>query len=299
MAEVEVKEESQPSNASDIVAKHFAGLAAPEPDAPQAPEADGGAAPEEAPFDPATIKIPNRQFSPNASKALEKFKDKTIADLATSYEEAERTMHSRAQEASDLRRQLDTERAARIAAEQFQRMVAQPQQTPQDIYQRAGVNLDEAIITDPTRVMATTLEEARRIAREESERAAYEWRSQAQAEAQESQNRNVLLSALEMARGEVGKLIGKEISIPEWQNELQDVARLVQMREPERVFDHKAYVETYTRLRGVPKVSVPAEGNPPVNAKPSSVKSERQAPTMTREEQQLSRAIRKAMGLEA
>lgn len=289
---------SQPSDARGIVAKHLADYA-PEPETPQAPEVEAAPAPEE--FDPATIRIPNQKFVTNVPKALEKFKDKTLVDLATSYEEAERAMHTKAEEAARYHRENDELKARLAAAEQYARMTPAQPTVQTDPYTQRGIKLDEAIITDPRSVMATTLDEARRIAREEAEKAANASGEKSRAEFQQAENARRLIGALESARMEASKLYGAEIPIEQWREDVMYIAPRVKWENDNgsegRIYDPRAYVDHYTRLKGAPKASVPTEGNPPVAARPANVRSERAAPTLTREEALIRKQIRGALNL--
>lgn len=299
MAEPVVEDQSQPaSDAASITRKHFEGY---RPDVDETPQAEAGEA--DAPvvetFDPATIRIPNRQFVEHVPKALEKFKDKTLVDFATSYEEAERMMHAKAAEAAQTRRENEELRTRLTAAEQYARMSQQPAPTAQQHDPYEGLDVDTAGVTDMRGFADRTLAEARRIAKEEAATAAQQSRAQVNAERETDAHAAQLVTAFELSRAEVGKLIGRDVPIEEWQSDLQDLARIVHSREPHRQYDHKAYVETYVRLRGVPKVSVPTEGNPPIAARPASVKPDKPTPTLSREADQLNKQIRKALNLDS
>src|SRR5688500_11784763 len=80
------------------------------PEAPPAPV-------EELSFDPASFTIPDRIVD-TAPKALDKFKSKTLLDIAKSYEESEKGFTRKAQEAAEFRRENEELKARLAAAEQ-------------------------------------------------------------------------------------------------------------------------------------------------------------------------------------
>ncbi len=284
MAEPEVP--SQPSQAADILGKVFAPESIPQAEA--AAEDEG--------FDTATITIPDQKFAAGVPKSLEKVRGKTLTAVGELIEQTDRWGHENAQKAAQAQRENEDLRSRLAAAEQYARMNAQPQ-TPQPIYDPyQGINTDEAIITAPRQVLDRTLTEADRRAAEIAQRTV-----NAAIQADRNERNQVtaateLVTAFEMARGQVSKMVGREITTDEWRDELQDVARIVKEREPGRMFDHNVYAETYARLKGVPKATIPTEGNPGLSSRPSTANARVQ--TTTSENADLRAAIGRALGKE-
>lgn len=255
-----------------------------------APEAPAPAPVVEAPFDPASITIPDRA-AVNAPKAFEKFKNKTLTDVFTSYEEAEKGFHTKAQEAAQARREAEELRMKLAAAEQTARMLQQPPQpvAPHDPYQ--GVNPDSDIITDPRKVLDRTLSEAERraqaIAQQESAKVRQEIISGLQAEREEQ----AIFNTFEIAKFKL-RQAGYTLSDDQWKEDLKFIAPVVAREE--QLFNPDRYVQHFQYLRGGVRATLPVEGNPPVAARAATAPPS--IPSINKEARQVRERLADAFG---
>ncbi len=248
---------------------------------------------EEPAFDPATIKIPSRKAVDGVPKAYEKFKDKSLTDVFTSYENAEKWGHEKSQEAAQLRRELEEERARRAAAEQVAKMTPAQEPVTQDYWQKAGINPNEQLFTEPQRVLDTTLTEAERRAAVAAEAAVRKAQQEWQAKQDEEKFASNAFATFEAAKLKLQKL-GYDVSDEQWREELTYIAPVVYRTG--RTLDPDAYVEHYGKLKGAPaKAQLPTEGNPPISAKSSSSTAQ-SVPTIGREEKALRARLADAFG---
>lgn len=239
---------------------------------------------------PATIAIP-------VDRVPEKFKQKPEA-VFEAYENAERAMHQRANEASQFRREADELRAKLAAAEQFAKLQQQPK--PPEVDPWGGLKPEEAVITDTRRfaesIRTQAVEEARKAAREETDRVKTEVR-------QDQSNRDsatALVKTWDAARDMI-RASGHQISDEQWKADLGYIAPAV-VREndqaPGVVLNPKRYVEHYNYLRGAPpKPSIPTEASPPISGRPSVIAAQQpeSIPSISRETRQTRETIAAAM----
>jgi hypothetical protein len=255
--------------------------------APQVPEP----APEPAPFDPASFTIPDR-FSESAPKALDKFKNKTLLDIAKSYEESEKGFHAKAQESAQIRRENEELKARLAAAEQFAKMSQQPTAapTPHDPWQ--GVNPDAEIITDPRRVLDRTLSESERRAQLVAQQEAMKVRDEIVNGLRAEKEEAAIFNTFEIAKFKL-RQAGYTLSDDQWKDDLTYIAPRV-AREG-NLFAPDAYVEHFQKLRGPIKATLPKEGNPPVAARAATAPPS--VPTISSEERQLRERLANVWGM--
>lgn len=291
---METQTQSQPEFKGGVAAFEAA-LAKQESAAPETPASE---AQSEAPavIDPATIDIPAHDTVP------EKFRGKKLTDAFESIKNAERFMHEKAGEAAQLRKEREELMARLAAAEQFARMTQQPPQPQKPVDPWGGANPAELVITEPDRFVNTTIAMAEQRASAAAEAAA---RKVAEGETQKLRDQaaaQALISTFETARKQLGDK-GYDVSDEVWHPHLAKVARILKVEndsEPGALYDPNRYVNYYTAIAPSPqaKATIPAEGNPPVAAKPAAGPAVVQGrPTVSREQRQLYEQIGKAAGL--
>lgn len=245
---------------------------------------------EEAPFDPATYTIPDRIIE-GAPKSFEKFRNKALTDFAISYENVEKSFHQKAQEAAQARKEAEDLRIRLAAAEQLARITQQPQVPQQPVDKWQGANPAEHVITDPQRVFDRTLSVAEQRAQEIAQKAATEAEQRIEAKLQREREEQAVFQTFETAKSEL-RAAGYDISDEQWREDLKFIAP-VAAREGQ-LFNTKWYVESFSRLKGPIKASLPKEGNPPVAARTSTAPTA--VPSINREDRAIRERFADALG---
>lgn len=290
MAEVEAPVEvpAAPEPFEGGVAAFQKALAKGQASAESQPETAPSSAPAVAPPvpDPATSRVP------------EKFRGKSIEEVADSAHNAEQRMHQATEEAARLRRENEDFRIRLIAQEQLR--APAPPQSPVDPWAASGIVPEEAVITDTRRFADTTLnmaeERARRAAAEESAKAIQGFRDEQSNIQRGQQQAGALIGTWEAAKAAI-RAEGYELSEDQWRTDLDFIAPQVARENNQRdgvIYDPTAYVAQFKRLRGVvaQRAVIPTEGNPPVAARSASVSpSTPGAPTVSREKKQIYDAV--------
>lgn len=290
-------EQSQPAS---IVDRVQAAIAPVEEQAAAAPATETPAPPAPA-FDPATITIPDvAELPPH----FQKFKGKDLNAVIGAQLETERWGHSKAEEAAKARRENEELKARLAAMEQVAKVFPQQQPQPQDHWQKAGVNPNETIFTDPRSVLdatrSMTLEEARQYAEQAAARAAETTKAELRAERLRENEGAAYFNAFEAARAELNSK-GYNLTPEQWAQELADskIANYVQFAEPDARFNPKRYVELYAMakpLAAKPNV-VPTETAPPIASRPATVDTTAATkPSIPRERRQALKQIGEGFG---
>jgi hypothetical protein len=258
---------------------------APAPETPAPPPVEA------APFDPASFTIPDR-ISDTAPKALEKFKNKTLLDIAKSYEESEKGFHGKAQELAQARREAEELRTKLAAAEQYARMNQQPAapQAPLDPWQ--GVNPDSDIITDPRKVLDRTLSEGERRAHLVAQQEAAKVRDEIVNGIRAEREQEAIFNTFEVAKFKL-RQAGYNLTDDQWKEDLKFIAPVVAREE--QLFNPERYVQHFQYLRGPIKATLPKEGNPPVAARTATAAPH--VPTISSEERQLRERLANVWGM--
>lgn len=286
--------ETPTSEPVSIVDRVNAAVASQESATPETPVA---AAPPPAPFDPATIKIPDIESLP---PHLLKFKGKDLNAISSSLLETERWGHSKSEEAAKFKRDNDDLRARLAAAEQVRSMLPQPAAQPPDPW--GGINPNEAIFTDPQRVLDTNRQistaEAKRMADEAEQRAV----SKFEATLQKRDEANAFFLTFEAARNDLANR-GYNLTQEQWNEHLRDVASPI-AADPARRFVATEYAnafveraERYSAFRPAAKPpTIPTEGAPPLASRTATVDPGTDKPTISRETRQLWKQVGEGLG---
>lgn len=272
-------------DASVIVSSALGLESAPPPETPAPEPIDEG------PIDLASLIIPDR-IGDTAPKALEKFKRKSLLDLAKSYEESEKGFHAKAQEAAQTRRENEELKARLAAAEQFAKMTQQPAAAPAPHDPWHGVNPDSDIITDPRRVLDRTLSESERRAQLVAQQEAAKVRDEIVRGIQAEREEAAIFNTFEIAKFKLLQA-GYTLSDDQWKDDLTYIAPRV--AKEGQLFSPDAYVEHFQKLRGPIRATLPKEGNPPVASRAATAPPS--VPTITSEERALRERLANVWGM--
>lgn len=262
--------------------------------APPAQPLSQAAPPTETPqtFDPATIAIPDYAAGPT----LEKFRGKHLGDVVRSYEESQRAMHQRSQEAAQARRENEELKTRLAVAEQIARMNPAPAPAPPaDIWTQAGVNPDVEIINNPRGLLELAIAEAERRARVGAAEEAGKVRSEVSQENEERERAHAYIGTWDAAKAQI-RALGHELTDQQWVDDLGYIMFKLgpeAQADPSAAFTVSRYVDHFTRLRGAPsRATLPTEGAPPVASRAAAVNPKAaQVPTLPAEQADLAATI--------
>ncbi len=267
--------------------------------APPLDNAQQAPAPAEVPltFDPATVRIPKDAKLPDYA---EKFRDKNLPEVFEITRKTEQWGHDKAQEAAQLRRELEDERTRRISMEQLRSQ--QPPVQPQDPYAKLGIDPDVAIIGNARQVLDLNRQLSAEDARAIAQQAAKSEADAIRAENQREREANSLIATFETAKDGLRKA-GYQVSDEQWLKDLAYIAPAIAREaetNPNALYETRRYMEHFAYLKGAPqKPTIPTEGNPPVAGRPATVAAQPNVPTIAGEMKSKADLIAKALGFSA